>query len=82
MIFVLCDMSEVRCHSQVLLSQSDYFKGLLEFKANTEGERVGPIRHEVTGFPKILFCSMIEFFYLGETKVESEDLVDLLQLCQ
>lgn len=79
-VFVFPDQ-EIRCHLHVLLSQSDYFQGLFEFKAST-GEIGKEIRQEVKDFPASLFKVMVDFFYLGEARIGSDDLVELLQLCQ
>ena len=40
------------------------------------------IVHQVKEHPPSVFKAMLEFFYLGETKLNSNDLVDMLNLCE
>ena len=76
--------TKMKCHSQVILSQSEYFKGLLEFKTteHSETDSDALLTHTVHDFSPDLFQAMIAFFYLGEASVSSDDLIDLLQLSQ
>ena len=70
----------VKCHRQVLLAHSEYFRGLMEFNhlSSSEDQEVTLSIHDHS--PKEIEA-MIEFLYLGEAKVNSNDLVDLLGLC-
>lgn len=64
-----------------MLAHSEYFKGLMEFNqlSSAANEEVTLSIHEHS--PKVIEA-MIQFLYLGEAKVNSNDLVDLLGLCQ
>ena len=37
---------------------------------------------EITDYPPSVFRAMLEFFYLGTTKVNSKELIDILYLCE
>ena len=65
----------------MLVSQSAYFQGLLEFNEAQQSHQ-NEITLNVQEYSKEVFEAMIKFLYLGETKVNSNDLVDLLNLCQ
>ena len=86
------ELGRIRCHRQVLLAQSEYFKGFLQFNDiaqhnndNDDGN------NEAEDEPTILTVrehslqdvqAMVDFIYLGKARVNSNDLVDLLSLCQ
>ena len=72
---------QVKCHRHVLVSQSAYFRGLLEFNTMSQGE-AGQITLSVHDYTAEVFEAMVRFLYLGETTINSNDLVDLLRLCQ
>ena len=71
-------LEKLKCHKQVLVAQSAYFEGLIEF--NQAHKKEAEIVIEVHDYTKDVFEVMIKFLYLGETKVNSNDLVDLLNL--
>ena len=80
-MFVFASGAEIKCHSRVVLSQSDYFRGLLEFTEGS-GASTDLIRHKVNDYSPELFQVMVDFIYLGEARVCSDDMTDLLQMCQ
>lgn len=71
----------IRCHKQVLISQSAYFTGLMEFN-EARHSQLAEIVLDVHDYSQEVFEAMIRFLYLGETKLNSNNLVDLLNLCQ
>ena len=73
----------IKCHSQVLLSQSAYFAGLFDFKQlKTDSlNQGGTLTHTVHDYPVELFQVMLDYFYLGQATVNSDHLVSLLSLC-
>lgn len=81
LVFTFASGAEIKCHSQVVLSQSEYFRGLLDFNERA-GVAADITRHAVHDYSPDLFQVMIDFLYLGEARVNSDDMTDLLQMCQ
>jgi hypothetical protein len=71
---------KIKCHSQVLLSQSAYFDGLFDFKQLKADDlnHNESLCHTVHDYPVELFQVMLDYFYLGEANVNSDNLVSLL----
>jgi len=59
---------EIRCHSEVLIQFKEIFG---------DKEQI-----EVKEFSGAVFKAMIDFMYLSEVTLDSNDLVEMLQLCQ
>ena len=79
--------TRIKCHRQVLLAQSEYFQGYLQFNnmavengENNEGNQETVLT--VREYSQAVVQAMIDFIYLGSAKINSNDLVDLLGLCQ
>ena len=56
--------TKFKCHSQVLISQSAYFKALLGFNEAQKSEQEETV-HVVKDHSPCVFKAMLEFFYLG-----------------
>jgi len=82
LVFVFPSNVEIHCHSEVLISQSDYFRGLFEFQTLSSQQSSTLIRQEVHEYSPKLFQTMVDFLYLSEIAINSNDLVDMLHLCQ
>ena len=74
----------------MLLAQSEYFKGFLQFNDIAQHNNDDD-NDETDDEPTILTVrehslqdvqAMVDFIYLGKARVNSNDLVDLLSLCQ
>lgn len=72
---------KIRCHRHILIAQSDYFKGLMEFN-EAQQSGLSDVTLNVHEYTPEVFTAMLKFIYLGEAQVNSNDLVDLLNLCQ
>ena len=74
-------VEKVKCHKQVITSQSAYFEGLMEFNS-ARNSQLDEVVIDVHEYSKEVFEAMIKFLYLGETNINSNDLVDMLNLSQ
>mmetsp|Transcript_40306 Transcript_40306/g.38778 ORF Transcript_40306/g.38778 Transcript_40306/m.38778 type:complete len:175 (-) Transcript_40306:32-556(-) len=75
---------EIMSHSHILKSRSQFFRAMLHFHEKDEA-LILPSKAQrivITKYSPKIIEEMVRFFYLGECEVNSEDLVDLFELCQ
>ena len=68
--------AQVKCHSHILRSKSPYFDGLFKFS------EVMDKRFVIEHYSISSFKAMIEYFYTGKCLIDSNDIVEMLEMCQ
>jgi len=76
------DPVEIKCHSEVLVSQSAYFKGLFDFNEASQQVNKKIVKQEIQDHSPVVFRAMIDFMYLPEVSIDSNDMIDILDLCR
>eukprot|EP00347_Sterkiella_histriomuscorum_P013186 403365679 len=84
---------QIKCNSSILSGKSLYFNSLLKFESEfmqemiSQSQNQNPEQHKVRIIPIDHFTyrvmnSVVNYFYTGTLDFESDDIIELLELCQ
>ncbi|CDW89187.1 UNKNOWN [Stylonychia lemnae] len=80
---------KMRCHSFIISAKSPYFNSLIKFQSDMIqsqymqlNEGLLKLTSSIDHFSYKTFQVMKRYFYLGELEFDSNDLIEMLELCQ
>lgn len=76
------ERKSIKCHQSIIKNRTPYFQGQSNFMQQQKKKEQDFSEIKILNYPFELIDEIVKYFYLGQCKVNSNDIYTMLEICQ